>query len=136
MNICDFIPVGRENAIRRADLVQRVNLPDRTVRHMIEDARRQGAFIMNAQDGAGYYISEDLGELKRQLKRNENRALSILAQQKHLRRKVEEIEAKESGQVLMPFEFKLDIATPEEALQLTDIDREWLALLRGANPNG
>lgn len=91
MNICDFIPRGRENAIRRADLVSRVNLPDRTVRQMIEEARRRGELIMNAQDGAGYYISEDLGELKRQYRRNRSRAMSVLVQQKYLRRKIKEL---------------------------------------------
>lgn len=93
MNICDFIPRGRENAIRRADLVARLNLPDRKVREMIENARKDGALILNDQTGAGYFLSEDVGELKRQLRRNHNRAMSILVQQKHLRRKIKELES-------------------------------------------
>ena len=92
MNICDFIPRGRENAIRRADLVARLNLPDRKVREMIETARKDGALILNDQTGAGYYISEDLGELKRQMRSNHNRAMSILRQNTHLRRKIKELE--------------------------------------------
>lgn len=92
MKVVDFIPVGKENAVKRADLCARLNIPDRTLRHMIEQARRQGAFIMNAQDGAGYYISEDLGELKRQYRRNHSRAMSVLVQQKYLRRKIKELE--------------------------------------------
>lgn len=92
MNICDFIPRGRENAIRRADLVARLNLPDRKVREMIETARKDGALILNDQTGAGYYISEDLGELKRQLRSNHNRAMSVLRQNTHLRRKIKELE--------------------------------------------
>lgn len=92
MNICDFIPRGRENAIRRADLVARINLPDRKVREMIETARKDGALILNDQTGAGYYISEDLGELKRQLRSNHNRAMSVLRQNTHLRRKIKELE--------------------------------------------
>ena len=91
MNICEFIPRGKENAIRRDRLVTMLNLPDRTVRHMIERARRDGALIMNASDGAGYYMSEDVGELKRQYRTNHNRAMSILVQQKHLRRKIKEL---------------------------------------------
>ena len=97
MNICDFIPTGRENAITRDALVRRVNLPDRTVRNMIEAARKQGVLILNDQTGAGYYISEDVGELKRQLHRNHSRAMSILVQQKHLRKKIKELEGKVSG---------------------------------------
>lgn len=93
MNITDFIPTGKENAIRRDTLVTMLNLPDRRVRQMIEDARRDGALILNAQDGTGYYRSEDVGELKRQLHRNHSRAMSILVQQKHLRKKIKELEA-------------------------------------------
>lgn len=92
MNICDFIPRGRENAIRRADLVARLNLPDRKVREMIETARKDGALILNDQTGAGYYVSEDVSELKRQLRSNHNRAMSVLRQNTHLRRKIKELE--------------------------------------------
>ena len=94
MNICEFIPVGKENAIRRDTLVTTLNLPDRRVRQMIEDARRDGALILNAQDGTGYYRSDDVGELKRQFQRNNSRAMSILVQQKHLRKKIKELEEK------------------------------------------
>ena len=94
MRITDFIGTGRENAVTRAELVARLNLPDRTIRNMIEAARKDGALILNDQTGAGYYISEDVGELKRQLRRNHNRAMSVLVQQKHLRRKIKELEGK------------------------------------------
>ena len=104
MSITDFIPRGRENAIRRADLVARLNLPDRTIRDMIAAARRNGALILNDQTGAGYYISEDIGELKRQLKQNDNRAMSVLMQSVHLRRKIKELEIMASGQTVMEFE--------------------------------
>lgn len=92
MNITDYIPAGKENAVRRADLVRRLNLPDRTVRRMIQDARDRGEVILNDQSGAGYYISDDVGELKRQYRTNRNRALSILRQQKYLSRRIEEAE--------------------------------------------
>lgn len=48
--------------------------------------------IMNDQDGAGYYLSEDLSDLKRQYNRGRARALSILRQQKYLKRKIKELE--------------------------------------------
>ncbi len=92
MNIVDFIPTGKENAITRSDLVRILNLPDRKVREMIETARKDGALILNDQDGAGYYISEDVGELKRQLHSNHSRAMSVLRQNTHLRRKIKELE--------------------------------------------
>ena len=92
MNIVDFIPSGKENAIKRGELVALLNLPDRTVRRLIQEARDRGEIIINAQDGAGYYMSSDLGEMKRQLALNDRRAKSVLRQQKHLRRKIREAE--------------------------------------------
>lgn len=93
MNIVNYIGVGRENAVDRVRLTELTGLPDRKVRSLIEEARREGTLIVNAQDGAGYYISDDLVELKRQLHTNHSRAMSILVQQKYLRRKIKELEA-------------------------------------------
>lgn len=87
-SITDYIPEGRENAITRQRLCALTGLPDRKVREEIEQARRRGAIIVNAQDGAGYFQTDDLGEIKRQFNQNEHRAKSILAQQKHLRRRL------------------------------------------------
>lgn len=97
MNICDFIPKGKANAVTREQLRHRLNLPDRTIRNMIEKARREGALIVNQSDGAGYYISDDLCDLKRQFRTNRSRAMSILVQQKHLRRKIKEMEGAADG---------------------------------------
>lgn len=98
MNILDYIGTGRENAITRRELRLRLNLPDRTIRNMIEDARREGALIVNDGSGIGYYVSDNLQDLHRQYKMNEHRALSVLVQQKHLRRRIKELEEKEHGQ--------------------------------------
>jgi len=57
MDIIDYIPQGRENAVTRAELCKRVGLPDRTVRELISQARRETC-ILNAQDGNGYYRPE------------------------------------------------------------------------------
>ena len=91
MDIMTFIPKGKENAIPRQELAYILRLPDRTVRKMIQDARDRGELILNDQDGAGYYTSDDEGELKRQYRSNRSRALSILRQQRHIRRRLREI---------------------------------------------
>lgn len=93
--ILDYIGTGRENAVTREELAMRLELPDRTVRQMIEAARRDGALIINKGDGAGYYLSDNLEDLKRQQKMNHRRAMSILVQQKHLRRRIKEMEETE-----------------------------------------
>ena len=63
---------------------------DRQLRHYIEIARQEGLVIGNDQDGAGYYIPETLKELEITYRQNQSRALAILKQQKHIRRKLAE----------------------------------------------
>lgn len=62
-SITDYIPFGKENAVTRAHLRAATGLPDRKIREEIEQARRRGAIIINAQDGAGYYQSEDIKDI-------------------------------------------------------------------------
>ena len=91
MDIMTYIAKGKENAISRQDLCNLMALPDRTVRKLIQEARDQGEVIINAQDGAGYYTSDNVEDLERQYNTNQHRALSILRQQRHIRRQIEEI---------------------------------------------
>ena len=99
MDIMTYIPKGRENAISRSDLVRILMLPDRKVRILIEEARRRGEIILNDGSGVGYWTSDDLGELKRQYKMNQNRAMSVLVQQKYLRRRIKELEEQHEASV-------------------------------------
>lgn len=50
-SIIDYIPEGKENAVTRERLCAITGLPDRKLREEIEQARRRGAIIINAQDG-------------------------------------------------------------------------------------
>ena len=72
-SITDYIPFGKENAVTRAHLRAATGLPDRKIREEIEQARRRGAIIINAQDGAGYYQSEDIKDIAKQYRQNERR---------------------------------------------------------------
>lgn len=99
MDIMTFIPKGKENAIDRYRLMMVTGLPDRRVRKLIQDARDRGELILNAQDGRGYYTSDDLDELERQYRANKNRAMSILRQQRHIRRRLTELKLKAAGQM-------------------------------------
>ena len=54
MNIADYIPYGRENAVTREQLMMLTGMPDRAVREAIAQARRD-TVILNLQDGNGYY---------------------------------------------------------------------------------
>ena len=95
MDIMTYIGVGKEAAITRREIARLTNLPDRAVRKQIEAARRNGELIVNAGDGAGYYISNNIEELMRQYRMNESRAMSILVQQKFLRRRIKELKEQE-----------------------------------------
>lgn len=86
----DFIPYGKENAITRKQLRHMSGKSDRDVRQDIEDARRVGCIIINNQDGKGCYRTDDLDEIKRQYYQNRSRAMSILVQQKFLRKRLKE----------------------------------------------
>ncbi len=101
MNIVDFIGRGRENATSREELVRLLNLPDRRIRKLIEQARKRGEIIINDGTGVGYYISEELADLTAQYRMNQHRAMSILAQQKYLRKKIKEMENGKHEEVLL-----------------------------------
>lgn len=92
MNIVDYIPTGKDNAVTRAQLCALTGLGDRAVRKLIEIARVEGAVIVNHQDGNGYYISNDPKDIRRQIATNNSRAMSILRQQKLLRQRLKELE--------------------------------------------
>ena len=57
MNIIDYIPRGKENKISRASLSMCTNLPDRSVRRLISEARAKGHAIVGDPEG-GYYMAE------------------------------------------------------------------------------
>lgn len=88
MSITDYIPVGRENAVSRAYLASMLGVSDRKMRKMIEDERRAGAIILNAQDGKGYYMTDDLDEMERQYRQDTARAMAILTRRKALRKRL------------------------------------------------
>ena len=54
MNIVDYIPFGKENAISRKRLSQITGLKDRDLREAISKARRE-TVIINLSNGQGYF---------------------------------------------------------------------------------
>lgn len=86
MGIETYIPFGRENAVTRTELRRITGKSDRKIREEIEQARREGHIIINNQDGRGYYRTDDPDEIAKQYRQQRRRAMSILAQQKHMRR--------------------------------------------------
>lgn len=92
MNIIDYIPYGKENAIRRSSLVMLTGMNDRAVRSAISKARRETP-ILNMQDGSGYYrpTQNDVDELKHFVSQEESRAKSIFFSLKAARKAVKRL---------------------------------------------
>lgn len=78
MNIIDFIPYGKENAINRKRLCTLSGMPDRVMRKQIEKERGEHA-ILNAQDGGGYFrpLPEEKPLVERWLRQERSRGRSV-----------------------------------------------------------
>ena len=85
-----YLAIGSDKAITRDKLCRLSGMSDRAVRKEIEALREEGIIIINRQDGKGYYISEDPVEMAQQYRQNHARAMAILRQQKHLRKRMKE----------------------------------------------
>lgn len=86
----NYFQKGPENALSRKTLCELTGLDDRTVRMAIAEARERGIFILTDEDGFGYYISEDVADVKRQYMRDMARIKAISKRTKHLRRFLKE----------------------------------------------
>lgn len=66
MDIKDFIPRGKENAISREMLRTLTGCSDREIRKMIREARlnHEGSFILSSSDVSGYWLSDNLTEVR------------------------------------------------------------------------
>lgn len=77
MDILEFIPYGRENAIKRKTLRDLLGVTDREMRVMIADARKETP-IINLSDGQGYYRPNTRYDLDRYIMQEKARAEKIL----------------------------------------------------------
>lgn len=78
MNIIDYIPVGRENAISRSELSRITGLEDRVVRNYIAKAREHTCICNGQGENGGYYIPSTLADANKFYNQERKRALSIL----------------------------------------------------------
>lgn len=85
--VANAVPEGKQNAISRKELAEKLGVQDRTMREWLELARLDGIVIANDQDGKGYYQPVTDEEIDRQLVQIRNRTMTQLAQMKYLRRK-------------------------------------------------
>lgn len=81
IDILDYIPIGKKNAVGRTILREFIGVSDRELRDMIHHARRKIP-ILNLSDGNGYYIpdmntEEGVRDLVRFVRQEESRLKSI-----------------------------------------------------------
>lgn len=76
MNILDYIPYGKDNAIKRHELSAMFNLCDRDMRIAIEQLRKDNVILANYENG-GYYRPTDRAEVKHALMVETRRMFSI-----------------------------------------------------------
>lgn len=93
-----LIQAGRDKRSARTGhwISQLTGINERAVRELIEELRGDGHLICNDQDGQGYYLSDDLEDIRRQCARDRARALSVLKRLRPFRRKIREVERDEN----------------------------------------
>lgn len=98
MNLLDYIPTGRENAVTRTELMALTGYPDRTVRKEIERLRTEGVPIISLSDHPGYWMAERVEEIERYLRECDARTRTQSRTNAKLRRLV----ADEKGEFVVP----------------------------------
>lgn len=73
-----FIPIGKENAIKRSELCALSGLSDRNMRREIEELQMQGYRIVNMSDSMGYYIAKNEAEFNAYMKQERSRIFKEL----------------------------------------------------------
>lgn len=82
----DLVEVIEHNRYVKRDMLRDIlGLQDRILRDRIQLAREQGIFILNFQDGKGYFISDNLEDILRQYRQDWGRAICILKRLKPMR---------------------------------------------------
>lgn len=95
------IPIGRENAISRADLAKKWNCSDRVARHRVShlrcDEKEQRYVIVSHSRGGvrGYYRSDNPAEIQHHIRETEKRARSTFRMIRQARRVLKKILAEE-----------------------------------------
>lgn len=91
-------------------------LPDRTVRALIEDARRKGAHILSSSADKGYWKSNNVGEIKEFLRESDGRIRKTAQTVEALRRYVAEQEGEDVVPVRAHFRHLQKPKMPKEQI--------------------
>lgn len=78
VELVSYLKPGRQNAISRWQLRQKMDVSDRVLRRTIEAAAQYGYAIGNLSDGKGYFLCSDEREAKAYISQEMSRAWSIM----------------------------------------------------------
>ena len=96
MNLLNVIPYGRENAVSRAEIVQRLGVSDRAIRDEIKalnrELARHGEAILSSSGKSGYWRSSNLLEMKEYLRESDHRRNQIFLNDEPIRKLVYSLE--------------------------------------------
>ena len=100
MEIEQFIPYGRENAVSRKELAKLTGLPDRLLRDTIKQANKrleaQGEAILSSSGSRGYWRSTSIEEMETYLLEADHRRRSQAINDDPIRRIVARAKGYES----------------------------------------
>jgi transcriptional regulator with XRE-family HTH domain len=91
--IAHFREAGKGAAISRRALASMMDVSDRHLRRIIEEARNCGYLIINDSDGTGYFLAASSADIERHFRQENARALSILKRLKAARTRLKEVGA-------------------------------------------
>lgn len=78
MNILDYIPIGKENAISKQKLCELTGIKDeRLIREAIKRQVESGVPILSSSGHKGYWYSEDIDEIEEFIRENDHRSNAI-----------------------------------------------------------
>lgn len=91
VNIIDYIPFGKENAISRNELVRLTGLEDRAVRKLINKLRADGEIILSSSHRAGYWRSDNPVEIEQYLRECDSRCKKLAITNRKIRQRLYEM---------------------------------------------
>ena len=92
ITVLDYIPYGKENAIRRSTLADLTKLTDREVRKLLKNLVADFGVVANYRTG-GYYRTKEISEVETAIKIERARLLAV----EHTIEQLEEYKKKLGG---------------------------------------
>lgn len=86
-DILHLIPYGKDNAITKAELMQKTGKGDRSVRKVIERLRESGEVILSSSHSVGYWRSDEDEDIKAYLAENNHRIMKLHRTNRRIKQK-------------------------------------------------